>query len=116
MQASNCVDDEEQEVSFADCLEHLSLDLYIHRDMRIIRKTAGVDEPELTGVPLRAGEMPVARSASFVADDGCVFTDDAVEECRLAHVGPADQGDYRNIHAAIASSSLARTSMKSYDG
>ena len=67
---------------------------------RIVGQSAGIHEPELTSVPLRAREMAVACRARFVAHDRAVFTDDAIEERRLADVRTANERDDGNVHAS----------------
>ena len=116
MQPGLRVDHQHQKIGFLDRLQHLTLDLEVHRNVRIVGQPAGVDQPELTAVPFGAREMAVARGARLVADDGAVLTDDAVEQRGLADVRTPDERDYGNAHAATAVGSFSRTSMKSYDG
>src|SRR3954464_15505447 len=116
MKAGFGVYDEHQEIGLLDRLQHLALDLHVHWDARIVGEAAGVDQPELASVPLRPREMPVSSRTCFLADDGAVLADDAVEKRGLADIGTPDQGDDRQIHAATPIASDARTSMKSYDG
>ena len=42
-----------------------------------------------------------SRGLRFVRDDRNLRPDDAVEECRLAGVGPADERDVAGLHAVI---------------
>src|SRR3954469_17251270 len=110
------VDYEHEKIGFIDRLQHLALDLHIHRNVGIVSETSRVDQPELSAVPFGPREVPVASSAGFFADNGAVLSDDAVEERGLPNVGPPNKGDYGQIHAATPTDSDARTSMKSYDG
>src|SRR2546423_9432540 len=107
---------EHQEIRLFNGLQHLTLDLDVHRNAGVVGPAAGVDEPELAAVPLCAREVPVPCGSCFLADNRAVLTDDAVEERRLADVWTPDQGDHRQIHAATPIAAEARTSMKSYDG
>jgi hypothetical protein len=91
----------------------LSLDFDVHRDAWIVGKSAGIDEPELPAVPVRASKMPVASGARFVADNRAILTDYAVEQRRLPDVWPADKSDDWKIQTATAVGSDFSTSMKS---
>ena len=113
MQPGLRVDDKHEQVSLVDCLDHLALYFHIHWQMRIVGQTTGIDEPELTVVPVSARKMPVSRRTRFIAYDCGLVTDNAIEERGLADVGPANKSDYGNVHAATASSSPASMSMKS---
>src|SRR5215213_7949935 len=70
--------------------------------------------------PIGLRKMPVACCPWLVRDDSAFVADDSIEECRLADVRPANQGDDRNVHATAparrGSPSCTRTSAKSYDG
>src|SRR5687768_6667731 len=116
MQSGFRVNHKKHQVGLVDRLENLPANLEIHRDVRIIGKAAGVDEPELSAAPFRATEMSVASGASFIADDCRLVSHYPIEQRRLSYIRPTDESDYGNVHAATASSSLVRTSMKSYDG
>src|SRR6476620_11811177 len=116
MQSCLRVDDKHQEIGLADCLDDLTPNLEVHREMWIVEKPACIDEPELTAVPFRASEVTVTCGAGLSAHNCTAVSDYAIDECRLAYIGAPDEGDYWNIHAATASSSLPRMSMKSYDG
>ena len=121
MQADLGVDDEQQQVGLVDRRRDLAADLDVHRRLRIVGHTAGVDQPERAAVPVGAREMAVARRARFFGDDGLLVADDAVEQRRLSDVRPADERDDGYAHAACrplstGSPSCASTSMKSYDG
>src|SRR5205085_11850478 len=102
-----------QQVRFVDCLQNLALDLEVHRDPWIVGQSAGVDEPELTPIPVGARKMPITRRSSLLTDDGAVLADDAIEQRGLANVGPADERDHGKIHTATAVGSASSTSMKS---
>ena len=116
MQSDFGVDDHQQQIGLANRLDDLAPDLEVHRNVRIVGQPAGIHQPELPAVPVRAREMAIARGARLVADDRAVIADDAVEKGRLADVRPADDCNYRDIHAATASASAARKSTKSYEG
>ena len=119
MHADLRIDDEQHQVGFLDGLLDLLANLEVHRERRIFAEAAGVDEPEGAAVPFGAREMAVARRARLVAHDGRVAADDAIEQRRLADVGPADDGDDGEAHAAPAVAvssgdpSSSSTSMKS---
>src|SRR4051812_47878003 len=116
MQSVLRIDDEHQQVRLFNCLEDLSLDLDIHRHPRIVSQSAGINQPELTPVPIRASEVTITRGASFVAHDCAVLTNNAVEERGLADVGSTDERYHGEVHASTPLSSDESTSMKSYDG
>ena len=80
MQSRLRIDDEHQQIRFVNRLENLALDLDIHRNTWIIRQAAGINQPELPAIPLGSGKMSIARCPGFLADDGVVLTDDAVEQ------------------------------------
>src|SRR3954471_11241495 len=100
MQSVLRIDDEHQQVRLFDCLEDLSLDLHIHRHPRIVSKSAGINQPELTPVPIRASEVTITRGASFVTHDCAVLTNDAVEERGLADVWTSNERYHRQVHAS----------------
>src|SRR6185295_16759316 len=120
------VDDEENQIRFADRLTDLTADLDVHWRARIVGDAAGVDEPEMTPGPIGLREVAIARRAGFLGDDGAVVADDAIEERRLADVRPSDECDDGDCHvwatrrlgdsATRLPSSCASTSMKLYDG
>jgi hypothetical protein len=99
---------EDDEIGLADGLHHLLADLDVHRHRRVFDDAAGVDEPERLAVPLGAAEVTVARGARFLADDGGVRAEDAIEERRLADVGPADEGDDGDCHVVRLPATTAR--------
>jgi hypothetical protein len=101
------VDHEQQEIRLGDGLLHLPPDLDVHRVLRVLHDAAGIDEPEVAPRPVGSREVPVARGARFVGDDRGVATDDAVEQRRLADVGPPDQGDDRDIESAHRAATMA---------
>src|SRR3954452_22630378 len=94
------VDDEPQEVSFANRFVHLAADLDVHWQPRIVGDSAGVHEPELTTRPVGLREMPIARRPGFFRDDGAVIADDAVEERRFPDIRTANERNDRSVHAA----------------
>ena len=78
---------------------HLAADLEVHRRLRIVGQSAGVDEPERAAVPLGHREMAVARRPRLLGDDGAVVPDDAIEQRGLSDVRPPDECDDWNAHA-----------------
>jgi len=54
---------------------------------------AGVDQAGGGGLPLDEAVDAVAGDAGLVADDGAARAGEAIEECRLADVGAAADGD-----------------------
>src|SRR5215208_2489658 len=117
------VDDEKQQICLVDRLQHLLANLEIHRQAGVFRQPTRVDEPKGAPCPLGAPKMAVSRGSSLIAHDRRVAPDQAIEQRRLADVGPADHGNDGDAHAAprcggaaAASPSSSSTSMKSYDG
>ena len=94
-QARGCIDDEEDDVRLLDREARLLLDLLLDRVARVDLHAAGVDDDEAAIVPLGDRVEPVAGRACPILDDGLAPPDDAVEEGRLADVGPTDDGDDR---------------------
>src|SRR5437773_461782 len=128
MYAGDRIDDEEQQICFADRLLDLPSDLDVHRMLRIVGDSTGVHEPECAPVPIRSREVAIACRAGFLGYNGRVTPDDAVEERGFSDVGAPEERDDGNgdvFHAAASPSrvdecstsvSPASTSMKSYDG
>src|SRR4029079_43442 len=129
------VDDEENQIRFADRFIDLTADLDVHWRAWIVGDAAGVKEPEITPGPIGLREVPITRGTGFLGHDGAVVADDAIEERRLADVRPADECDDGDCHVsavgdrrwavedlATCPSPIAHrpspdsTSMKSYDG
>jgi hypothetical protein len=90
---------EEHEVRLFNRLHDLVANGEIHGQIGILDEPAGIDEPEVVPRPLGLAEVPIARGARLVTDDGGGLTDDAVEEMRLAHVGATDNGNDGETHA-----------------
>ncbi len=59
--------------------------------------SAGVDEQEGVAEPLGFHRLAVARHAGAVFDDRHLLAEHAVEQRALAHVGAADDDDYRQV-------------------
>jgi hypothetical protein len=116
MQTGLRVDNQHEEIGFLNRLQHLSLDLDIHRNAGVVGQSAGIDQPELTSIPVGAREMAIPGRASLVADYRAVIADDAVEKRGLPDVGTSDECDDRKVHAGTPLSSDSRISMKSYEG
>jgi hypothetical protein len=93
--AGNGVDEKEDDVGLADRQPGLLLDLELDRVGRVHLQAAGVDDDEAPAVPIGIAVHPVAGRAGTVLDDRLAAAHDAVEERRLADVGPADDGDHR---------------------
>ncbi len=71
-------------------------------------EAAGVHDHEGPAPPLGVDGLAVAGDPGPLLDDGLAAADDAVEEGRLAHVGPSDDGDHRRAHQAATGSRAAR--------
>src|SRR6266478_4098207 len=84
-----------------------------HRIDRSGDQASGIHEPKPAAIPLGGGEMTVARHTRLGVHDRLAPPDDAVEERGLADVGPADDGNGGDAHAATTSPTNA--SAKSYD-
>ena len=85
------VDDEQHDVGVA----HGGLDLAADLGLEVGaagHPAAGVDDAERHAEPLGLERLAVAGDARAVLDDGRLLADDAVEQRRLADVGPADDG------------------------
>ena len=80
MDADLGIGDHQQQVGFLDGLLHLSADLEIHREARILPQPARVHQPELAAVPLGQRKMAVARGPRLFADNGLLEADDAIEQ------------------------------------
>ena len=70
MHADLRVHDEEKEVRLFDGRRDLAPDLGVHGRVRVVGESARVHEPEGAAVPLRLGEVAVARRARLLGDDG----------------------------------------------
>ena len=51
-----------------------------------------IDDAELQATEIRVAVAPVARHARCIVDERQAAADKPVEQCRLAHIGPADNG------------------------
>ena len=63
------------------------------RVVLIEEQAGGIGNSELTAIPERLAVEPVAGGARLILDDRAALADQAVEKGRLAHIGPADNGD-----------------------
>src|SRR5690349_7722669 len=113
MKAYARVDHQQKQIGFLDRLQHLTLDLDIHRNPWIVGETTGIDQPDLPPVPIGSREVAVARGAGLLTDDRVVFADDPVKQCRLPDVGSAYESYDREVHTAATGVSDSSTSMKS---
>ncbi len=89
------VDQEQHDISFLDgqqrLLGHLLVDALL-----VAGNAAGVDQNVAAPFPLGFAVLTIAGQARQVTDDRVAGAGQAVEQGRLAHVGAAHQGDYRN--------------------
>ena len=92
---SAAVDDEEDERRMIDCNLRLFEDL--SRDLGFLagNDAAGVDNLEGSPVPSSRAIDAIAGDAGLIGNDRSALADEAVEERRLANIGPADDGDQR---------------------
>ena len=101
--ADRRVDDEHHDVGELDgdlgLLGHPQVDAG-----RVGLPAAGVDDGEAATRPLPLVGDPVTGDAGHVLDDGLTAPQDAVDEARLADVGPADHGDdrQRSLGSAVS--------------
>ena len=65
-------------------------------------EAAGVYEDKRSSLPIAVGIIPVPRCPRLVDDDRLAPAGQAVEEGRFAHIGPADDGNYRSHYATAA--------------
>ena len=91
------VDDEQGDVGPVDGLQgpHQRVVLGALVDARLAAHAGGVDEADGPVGGLDDGVDGVAGRARQVVDDRALVADQPVEQRRLAHVGPADDGDRR---------------------
>ena len=89
------VHDEDHHVGVLDRLEGLHHRELFHRleDLAAAPHASGVDQGVLLLVALERDVDAVAGGAGLVVDDHPLFAEHAVDQGRLAHVGPADDGD-----------------------
>ena len=90
--ARDRVDHDQADVSVGDGLLALLADLAVER-VATRAPAAGVDEPELAARPLGVDHLAVAGDAWPLLHDGCPLPQYAVDQRRLAHVGPTDDSD-----------------------
>ena len=65
-------------------------------------KPGRVDQSEGDAVQCEHSFHGVAGGAGDVAHNGTVVVEQCIEECRLAHVGPSDDGDGDTLFQCIA--------------
>ena len=70
-------------------------------DFRAAAYARGIDEHEVAAVAMERHENAIARRAGHVARDDSLLPEQAIDECRLAHVGAADDGDANGAFAGI---------------
>ena len=92
--AYGCVNHEEHGVGELDRDFRLESDAQVYA-LGIWLPASGVDERELALVPFGFVRDAVASHARLVFDDSLTTAQDAVHECRLSHVGSADDGQHR---------------------
>ncbi len=96
------VEQQDDDLRLVDRDPGLRLDGRLGRIFRTVEvKPGGVDHRELAAAPVCDAIQPVARQAGLRVDDGFPPAQDAVEQGRLAHVGPADDGDDGARHGSI---------------
>ena len=84
-------------------------DCFINGDRRLFENVRGnyrvvvgnnsacIDDCDLLTVPLTFAVNPVARNTRFIANNRSTLADQAIEQGRLAHVGPADDCNQRQL-------------------
>ena len=70
----------------------LLLDLLPHLSLGVRLQTSGVHQYEPVVLPIGFGDQPVPGGPGNLGDYGLAVAYDAVEQGRLTHVGPADDG------------------------
>ena len=75
-------------------------------DLAALAHTGGVDQRVLLVVAFERDVDAVAGGAWLVIDDNAVFTEHAVDQGRLAHIGAADNGDLDTVFFARARNAL----------
>ena len=94
-QTGTRIDHEQHGIGFFDGLQgllgHLRVDAVF-----VTGNTTGVDHDISAPLPLGLAILAITRQPREIADDGIPSSGQAVEQCGLAHVGAAHQGDYRN--------------------
>ncbi len=92
-----CIDNEEDRISFG----HGDVDLLADQggvaNRRIRFEAARVDQPVLPVLPLNGGVEAVAGCSRNILDDGLPLAGEAIEQRRFPNVGPADDGDGRQL-------------------
>ena len=53
----------------------------------------GIDHAEFEAEQMRVAFAAISRHAGLVVDQGELLADEPVEQCRLADIGAADDGD-----------------------
>ena len=89
------VDDEEDERRAIDGNLGLFEDLCGNLGFLARNDAAGVDNFEGTSVPVGRAVDAIASDARLVGDDRSALADEPIEQCRLADVRTADDGDER---------------------
>ena len=86
---------QQDQVGLLDGLQGLARDQGVE-PVLALREPAGVDHDPGPGADARAAVLAVAREAGLVRDEGLARSGQVVEQRRLAHVRPADDGDDRD--------------------
>ena len=90
------VDDKEDDLRLFDGQLGLTAHEFKHAVVGVGLEAARVDNMEDMVVPGAVAILAVAGHAGHVLNDGEAGAGEPVEEPRLAHVGPADDGDQRD--------------------
>lgn len=85
--------DEEDYICFLDSNIHLLIDFFLENIFRIDHPTSGIDDGKLPTVPMHPAVLPIARSTGLFGYDGLPALGKAVEQCALAHIRTAYDGD-----------------------
>jgi len=100
-QPSLGVDQEQHGIGLFDgqqrLLGHLGVDTFL-----VAGNPPGVDDDERTTLPLGLAILTVTGQAGVFRDDGITALGQTVEQRRLADIGAAHQGNYRNHRAPPA--------------
>jgi hypothetical protein len=81
---------------FIECDSRLAKDFRWNEIFVLGNNPAGVNDANVAAAPFGVSVEAVARDAGFVTDDGATRPYDAVEQCGLAYVGPAHDGERGN--------------------
>src|SRR5581483_4543449 len=110
--ADGRVHHQQHDVGLAHRGLRLAADLRVEGVTLAGKPAACVDHDEGAAPPLGFDLLAIACDARLLLDDRDATADDAVEQCRLADVRPADNRDYRPAHVRTRPASSAARSAR----